>query len=74
MSYYKYYCWIELQNFMALCKGRFNVFRRAIINVEIFSPKSGLILPQIVKISPFDVEISPPWPLFRNNTNSIAIN
>ena len=37
----------------------------------LYPPKSGLILPQIVEISPPDVEISPPLPLFRNYTNSI---
>ena len=35
-------------------------------------PKSGLILPQIVEISPSDVENSFPRPLFRNHSNSIV--
>ena len=41
-------------------------------NVDTFSPKSGLILPQIVKTSPPDVEIFPLQPTFRNNTNHIV--
>ena len=37
-----------------------------------FLPKSGLILHQIVEISPLDVEISPPRPFFRNYTDFVA--
>ena len=44
----------------------FNVFSYAMINMDTFSPKSGLILPHIVEISPLDMEIYPPWALFWN--------
>ena len=42
------------------------------INMDTVSPKSGLILPQIVEISSPDVENYPLQQLFRNCTNSIV--